>query len=423
VGSGDALDCEEGESITMNASVLPSISGNSLSNINGCFISSEHNNTDNGLKYRNYEFRIHPYQFGIDLIPSFGMDSNTSFNNAWLYFNRLDDNDSILHSFHLEGLLSAQGHNGAILHNFTTGCFARDINISVDFNSTAIGNTIYTYRWSDDNRTTFNPPLAQNTPELNTSAPIDINATSFTKGDITKLDGEMFFDFYSNIDKNISNPQNPIRITVRDMNITCGTPSECRMQADLNNAYETFGEEDFNRTVTHYYGRVFAPDYRGSSPLTARIYYEVFCDVCDRDDFNITGDLSSQGARWFINAHHNSLAQGRVRTEGVTNGFTSIGNTILGKQETGNNDITNGDETLLLTKNTDVVDRIEMLPDPWLVHNQYDENATTKDFIVEFLERSNWGGHGHVDSQGIDIIGKHVDDNITSERTNRRISW
>jgi len=420
-GNGDALDCEEGESYTIDASSLPTITGNSLSNINGCFISSEHENLDNGFKYRNYKFRIHPYQFGIDLIPSFGTDRNTSFDNAWLYFNRLDNNDSILHSFHLEGLLSAQGYNGAILHNFTTGCFARDINISVDFNSTMAGNAAYTYRWSDDNRTTFNPPLAQNTPELNTSVPIVINATSFTKGDIAKRDGEMFFDFYSNIDKNISNPQNPTRITVRDMNITCTTPAECRMQADLNNAYETFGEEDFNRTVTHYYGRVFAPDYRGPSPLTAKIYYEVFCDGCNRSDFNITGDLSAQGARWYINKHHNDINQGRVRTEGATLGFTSVGDTTLGKQET--DQIANGEETLSLTKATDATDRIKMLPDPWLIYNQYDENAITNDFAIEFLERSNWGGRGHVDSQGEEIIGKHVDNNTTSERTNRRISW
>jgi len=290
---------------------------------------------------------------------------------------------------------------------YDRNCYAKDINSTIEMlttkphgwggtnNSTAINRIRY---FDDGNTTTFRHA---------TDGEVILSSTdgNFTEGTANL---RALFNF----DRNISTPDMPFIISKNDFNITV---------VDTN---DTKGA-DFDRTIdkntTFYYGRVFAPDYRGPSPLTARIYYEVFCNDCNQSDFNIIGDLSAQGARWYINKHHNDIAQGRVRTEGATLGFTSVGDTDTGKPETDH--IANGEETLLLTKANDTTDRIKMLPDPWLIYNRYNENATTNDFIIEFLERSNWGGRGHVDRQGAEIIGKHVDDNTTSERTSRRISW
>ncbi|MCD8477909.1 MAG: hypothetical protein LRY68_08455 [Sulfurospirillum sp.] len=419
VGSGNALDCLSSSAVVQNTSTLPSISGSSLTRINGCWISSEHNNTDENLKYRDYNITAHPYHFLMPIIPSHGMSEDTNFTDAWVYMNDLNDTNDLTkiadinESIHFRGDIIAAGHDNTTMTNFVKGCYAKDVNLTLDHNFSRVPPVEYNYRLFDLNNSneviSIVPPQTES-PGLASAIEI-LDDGNFTKD----LIGAARINLNLNFDRNLSLPINPIIVTYKSLDVQCKNDEDnnCTMQADLKSNHTTEGNltmEDTN--LTHYYGRVYSTDYREESPIVTTIRYEVYCDQnCNPDDFNITGVQSPTSLRWYQNTLHVN-ADGNV----TTNGFTSVGTTLINNANAATSgNIVNGLENNTLSNATaPYTDRIQMRPSSWLLYNLYNPNAITNDFNVEFISSGNWAGDGE--------LGKTVDINAT-KRTNRRMEW
>lgn len=402
VGSGNALDCLSSSAVVQNTSTLPSISGSSLTRINGCWISSEHNNTDENLKYRDYNITAHPYHFLMPIIPSHGMSEDTNFTDAWVYMNDLNDTNDLTkiadinESIHFRGDIIAAGHDNTTMTNFVKGCYAKDVNLTLDHNFSRVPPVEYNYRLFDLNNSneviSIVPPQTES-PGLASAIEI-LDDGNFTKD----LIGAARINLNLNFDRNLSLPINPIIVTYKSLDVQCKNDADnnCTMQADLKSNHTTEGNltmEDTN--LTHYYGRVYSTDYREESPIVTTIRYEVYCDQnCNPDDFNITRVQSPTSLRWYQNTLH-------VNDDGnvTTNGFTSVGTTLINYANAATSgNIVNGLEgnTLSLANGTPApyTDRIQMRPFSWLLHNLYNPNAITNDFNVEFIRSGNWVGKG-----------------------------
>ncbi len=421
VGFGNALDCKENSSITQNSSMLPSISGNTLTNINGCTIdTNNHDNNEAGLKYRDYNVSSHPYRFSLLLTPSYGVNNNNDFTNAWVYMNDLNDtNDIHKHadmneSMHFRGTISATGYDNTSMSNFVTGCYAQDINISMDHTYSRMPPMPYQYRLFDLNST---DDIISIVPKLTTN-PGDANTTIvLSEGNFTKdLNGAIKINQHLNFDRNTSNPINPIVVIFNDLNTTCKQNPDCTMQADLKSGYTTEGNLTVDVNVTHYYGRAYSTDYRGPSAIDTTIRYEVYCKDCNKTDLNITGAQSPTSLNWYQNMRHDALTDGNISV------FTSVSagtakETTINPITTPVGGITHGLESYnahLTNANAPYTDRIRMTPSSWLLYNPFNAAATTNDFNVEFTRSGNWAGEGN--------LGRTVDLN-TSTRTNRRMEW
>lgn len=277
--------------------------------------------------------------------------------------------------------------------NYTAGCFARNINYTISL----INNPT---TWLNGTPTAINriryfeDGITSNFENNNTIGASEFSSTegNFTNGTASNL--TMLF----NLTRTANLPDEPFNISKNDFNITT---------IDVNG---TIGV-DFNRSIdqntTFYYGRVYAPDYRGVSPIAASIYYEVYCNDCNRTTFNITGNQSPNSFMWYQNLLHTALGSGSVTL------FSPLGTTTV--NPTATNAINTGTEPNTLTNaNAPYTDRIRMTPSPWLLYNPFNAGATTNDFNVEFQSPGNWAGQGD--------LGQTVDVNASS-RTNRRIEW
>jgi len=278
--------------------------------------------------------------------------------------------------------------NNATATNYTAGCYSRDVNFTVSL----INNPTNWLNGLPDAKTRikyFDDGVHTSFDNNNTVGSAEFNATQseFLNGTASNL-GVKF-----NFVRSTTLPDEPFRIKKNDFNISV---------QDTNNIIGN----DFNRTtdqnVTFYYGRVHAPDQRFVSAIgAAQVYYEVYCDGCNKADFNITGDESIDSINWFKNMLHDNLNDGNVSL------YDSIGSTII--NPTGSTNITDGNESLTLNANHTLPykDKINITSSPWLIYNP-------TDFIVEFYGAGNWAGQG--------IQGKTVDLNI-SKRQNKRLDW
>lgn len=419
VGSGNALDCESNNSIVQTTVTLPSISGSSLAGINGCLISTNnHNNNDANLKYRDYNITSHPYRFIVGSLPSYRITADNNFTNGWLYMNDINNSADINHSMHFRGDITAAGYDGNITSNFVTQCYARDVNLTLDHNySSAVLPVAYQYRLIDLNATndaiSTIPPLANNFPgDANaTITTINISEGNFTKTQI----GATRIDLNLNFDRNVITPINPIIVYYKELNATCSNDLNCTMQANLKNDYATDGNLTMLDTnLTHYYGRVYSTDYRGSSPINnTAIRYEVYCKDCNRTVFNINGAQSPTSLSWYTNILHVNTSDGNVSQ--FTSATVNLSKkTTISNQNTST--LTTGLDTnhTLTNANAPYTDRIQMTPSTWLLYNPFNTGTATNDFTVEFTRAGNWAGQGR--------LGETVDIN-TSVRTNRRMEW
>ena len=434
VGSGNALDCWKDNAFVQKTVTLPSISGSSLANINGCIITTQdHNNTDTNIKYRDYNIFSHPYQFLLaGVIPSHGMDANNTFGrNAWVYMNDINHAQDINESMHFRGDIIAAGFNGQRLSNFVAQCYARDINVTLDYNVSR--NTDL----PDHRYRLINRDLAGNNisaiPSLNLSpaqAFADGNTTIvIADGNFTKtLTGAARIDLNLNFDRNISRPVNPIRVGYEDINATCNDAvQDCQMQADLRSTFQTRGIRDVNSSLTYLYGRVYSTDYRGPSPINdTTIRYEAYCTnsvtgyaMNCLNDFNMTTQ-SPLSVTWFRNFAHTN------RDGNVTNFASQGGGTVIANFNTSTiNTGLDNNHSLSLAGGTAApyTDTIRMTPSPWLLFNLTNPNAITNDFIVEFTALSGWSGEGNVDRvEGRKTVGSFTNDQNVTHST-KKMNW
>jgi len=277
--------------------------------------------------------------------------------------------------------------------NYTAKCYARNIDYTlalINNKNLSTSTTQNRVRYFDDDTTS----------NLEDNATVGQATFSSTEGNFTNgIAANLAISL--NFTRTINTPDEPFKIARNDFNITS--------VIDQNN---TTGS-DFNRTndqnATFYYGRVYSTDYRGQSPITATIRYEVYCKDCNTSAFAAIGTQSPTSLTWYQNPLH-------VIADGNVTAFTPRG--ITGVAPLASNNINNGLENNTLTNNAvnnaPYTDTIQMTPSPWLLFNLYNAGAVTNDFSVEFTRSGDWAGQGS--------LGQTVDVN-TSTRTNKRMEW
>lgn len=301
----------------------------------------------------------------------------------------------------LDDITPATDNDNPTAQNYTANCFARDINTSIALITLPANNEWLTNDSNATERINFFEDKVTTHSELNATGR---SRLSTREGNFTDGIANIMINF--NFDRNISTPEEPFHIAKNDFNIT--------QIIDQNN---TIGS-DFNRTIdqnsTFYYGRVYSTNYRGQSPITTAIRYEVYCKNCAPMAFQAIGAQSPESLMWYQNPLH-------VTTDGNVTAFVAVGNSIIANPNA--NTITNNtglDTTHALSlpngTNAPYTDRIHMRPttSPWLLHNLSNPLATTNDFMVEFTQTGQWAGQGD--------LGRTVDVNA-SVRTNRRMEW
>lgn len=288
---------------------------------------------------------------------------------------------------------------------YDKNCFAKDIDLTLQLLNNPAD---WEYPTSAASRILFQSDNDTTTRVL--TQPRDGNVTiTSSEGNFTNGANQMTLFF--NFDRNISQAQNPFNILRSDFNIT-----------KVENSAGVKGE-DINRTIADtsarfYYGRIHAPwdYYRGPSPLSTRIYYEVYCDGCNRLLYGINGDESIDSMNWFINPLHVNTDLGEVPAPHVpstTGNYRSVsGDSTMQGAVTFN---ANGTEDVVWTNpNAPTIDRIELYADSWLIFNAFNPNADNNDYNIEFTGDGNWAGEG--------ALGEVSELNI-SNRVNKRLEW
>ena len=410
-------DCQEGSTTT---TVL-------YNKYYGCTIGTNHGSDNSGDNfYQDHDVEFFPYKFDMNgLTLSYGQDDNTTFDaNTFLYMADMAVDDNM--SLHINGSVRAVGYNNSTLSNFVNNCYAKPISLTI--NKSAISGRVAF-------QSTFNTFNQSGVSNLVSSIPTpwikDMNSTtgvwqvpieSFDKN----MTGSIEITQNLNFDRNQTNAVNPERLTFFTYGANCITPTNCKMNADLNTAYETKGSMDLNQTapnnnanisITYLYARSHAPTYRFLNPSNdALIYYETFCNgaACDKnllpngDDSNTTND-----PRWYINTNHTS----NYGTAGIVNqkGFAPNAGPVDSTTPNGNHQdfvTLNYDET----KGYPYKTTMQMNSSSWLIYNKYNPTTDKNEFTVEYdSSTDSWAG--------ISETNTTTKDDDTTNRTNRRIMW
>ena len=287
-------------------------------------------------------------------------------------------------SAHVSMTITALNFENNPTENFTTNSWENPVNVNIDINTTG-------------------------TPTLNKN---DINSTSnigFVSGVKTIVWNESnnSKNLMFNFDRNTTIPHQPFKVLSNEVNIT----TISRFTAPTSGAIKDINSSIVpDQNTTFYYGRVHAPDQRFDDDNgVAEVYYEIYCDDCNKTDMNIDGNESIDSINWFTNTLH-------VNSDGNISRYKSSSDVKFGttNHDTANNtqdniaNITNGKEPItLVAPSTPYKDKIDMTSNSWLISNP-------TDFMVEFYGTGNWAGQG--------IQGKTIDLNI-SKRQNKRLDW
>ncbi len=395
--------------------------------LNGCNISSNHTNDNANLVYNDIDVTLHPYKFDLNSITqSFGIDNNTTLNaNSFIYmadtsFNNNQDENL---SFHLNGSINAVGYDGVALSNFTSGCYAKPINIDINNSDTTLsdvaGNAV-AYQAKLHNLDINTTLISADTIDVdetthNTPMQIQVPTSNFTK----PLNGSINTRLNLNFNRVNNIAVNPIRVNYDSYNVECTDAiNDCTFSADLGTK-TTKASLDIDQNITHYYGRTHAPLYRYTGPSgDGLIYYEVFCNGAGCDKTLLQDGVNSKyndDPRWFINTQHSASL-------GTANAVTQKGSraNITATNTNGNNIATgNHPDSFTFTYDASLgypyKATMQNNASRWLIYNPYNANDTTNEFNIEYdTSATDWSGVNQTDSST---------SNEGASRTNRRSMW
>ncbi|MDD3816907.1 MAG: hypothetical protein PHI89_02370 [Thiovulaceae bacterium] len=454
-------DCKVGTSQTYPRNTFINISDITNASLNGCEIKSTHTNPTTASQFVDYNVTFHPFKIDTSsVLLTVGINDAIAAAGSFVYtnsfiqpngviYNAVDDYNTTM-AVTYSGWLRAIGYDDSTLSNFVTGCYAKDLNVSLG-NLNAEHNTMsgvpvpYQYRLhiKDENGT-----VTATTPELtnldvNVTQEIEIYplATHFNKN----LNGGI--DFYLNLNyyKNISDPMNPKQIAYRPQfnRVSCLNQLQCGFHIydpktntftvpmpnpatslTVKTQSDNYDEAEFaigippipNVTITHYFGRSYTPRQRYAQQTgVAPIFYEVYCNQNGNTALLQPNSLPSQeaspSARWYLNQSHigNTYANPTTVTQKTSSRVT-------GTDTTGNHP----DSTSLTydgSRGFPYTTTMQHNADSWLIYNKDNPNALANEFEVEFIGGQDGSWAGRTDTNATTDISN------TAPVTNRRIMW
>ncbi|BCD62675.1 hypothetical protein NitYY0826_C1558 [Nitratiruptor sp. YY08-26] len=335
---------------------------------------------------------ITPFKTAVTVVPHhFAINANYyDFNKSSFTYISNNFNMASL----LELSITAKDKDNSTTQNYNKDCYAKNIDINISHSQVPDGLSKILY--SLDKNTIFTNNKTH-----------DINFTNWTK-DIftTESNGTANLTVYINFDRNLSNPINPFKFAIQDINIS-----------DEDNVT---GESSLNEDVSFYYGRVHAPDASvnkfSTNNAKVNLYYEVY-DPNRSDPAGIEGNESIDDLGWYVNTAHTQTSFGKVFNIYYKNSdILSAANAPLSKATL--QGYSNGTQKLIFSydgsKEYPFRARLNINASSWLIYNQFDNNATTNSFSVLFVHSGIWHGVGDF---------KQTDEINSSKEEERRINW
>ena len=319
-------------------------------------------------------------------IPShFALSDIDLFNNNGSTYTYISND--LNQSAHLNVLVIAQNDNNITTQNFSSNLWENPVNILFNV------NTLHT-------------------PVVNI---IDINNNSnlgFYGGSIsidyladTNISQQLKFNFA----RTINTPWDPFVVQGSDINMTATSA----YTSSLSNTAIVTGTSIGDQNATFVYGRTHAPRYRfSSSSANAQIYYEVYCDSsCNKAILPtlLSTQESIDSINWYQNLAHNNT------TDGVIN---SIMQNISPAYITSSLPSSTSPAIVTLAYSGTTfpyTSTIQVFPSVWLIYNQYNVDANSNDFQVEFYNiDTKWTGHKNT---------SNTVDSVANTTTNKRVFW
>lgn len=285
---------------------------------------------------------------------------------------------------------------------FDKNCYAKDTDIDISFIATpplwsdTVKSAKKSVKYSD-----INDVNLQRVYVSDENVKFKLKKDAFTNGLASVNVG-------FNFEKNITKPLQPFNITNLDFNIT-------KVQAG-----STIGS-DTNKTIadsnaTFFYGRVWAPDVVGRSPVKTNINFEVFCDIKNGCDNNLYGlnEANFINDKWYLNKVHNNAILGKIyniKEQQYQNAYQTKVLTL--------GTFSNGYMKDVVLKNNNsgepsYTDTMEIAPSYWLLYNFVTDTEITNNFEVTFTKRGKWVGEGEVG---------HTVGERGPAQVNRRAKW
>ncbi|OHE19299.1 MAG: hypothetical protein A2540_04175, partial [Sulfurimonas sp. RIFOXYD2_FULL_37_8] len=361
------VDSAKGDCITESNSTTPDVNGKV-----GCLIRSTFNPV------------LIPDHFGVTSII-------TNHGNGFTYLSS-DLNTSAI----LNISTTAQSLSGTTTQNYNSGCYAKATDYNIVYDNLAIT--------PNGNLTTLNF-FETNT---STSGVININSSlvlSNLSSSIfsTDANGTGNVSIQINFDRNATKVVNPFILNISDVNVTDTDAVQGNSTIDTN--------------ATFLFGRTHASRqrYEGTAG-TANIYFETYCFGAGCNKALLPNGVNSKrvdDVRWFINEDHNPANNGVIGTVKQKDGtVTTADDKINITAQTNGNPST---ASLFYNQNSyPYKATMEGSASSWLIQNEFNANATTNEFQVEFDNIGDW-------------TGEHNTSTITTSPNkatiNRRIMW
>lgn len=286
-------------------------------------------------KHYNVDIAFKPYAFSIENASLINQPKTA---HNYVYMND-DLTTNLGMSVHLSTDVVARGEKGTLLSNFSMSCFAKEVKLSIDYNSTTTEGT-FSNAILDNNGQAIDSTLMV---KHNGEQPIELNQKLDESITLAKEDfldpnkGMSNLELLYNIKKPYNQTMNPISINFISMEANATSDSSSTVN---NKTWLPSGEEDLNQTRYFYFTRI-APDLENYSnsytkTLNTPVTIELFCDqnrtwCTDMISNNGLNSTNTQDG-WYTAQHHDILTDGTIDAFVVSEGnnvvVTDINNTF-----------------------------------------------------------------------------------------------
>jgi len=318
-----------------------------------------------------------PKKFDVDY--SIGYEGNVTFA---MFSNSVDEMNSRL-KLHIKALNA----KNKVTKRYTKNGYSYDCNLTFDqvINKNS-AHKMY-YKFGSDEKVV---DIVNNPKKL-----------YFTLGKDNFIKGEFIGDIKESFSRVKNLPEDPIELDTLGVDI-------------VDNNYTTVtGSKNSLAKSFHYYARAHvapSPIKVNGTSVDANVFYEVYCQSCDKSVFTVANNSSSlDSVYWYIIPQSLYLGRGVCDIKNSIDSLNHDGN-IISMQRLSPNKIE------IKVNKTPYKNKIIYTPKyEYLLFDRVNSSVTNHKFIVDFASgNSVWAGEGN--------IGTTVDTNI-STNTNMGLSW
>jgi len=383
--------------------------------------------------YFDLKQEAYPYRFDISGITKGGgpqLDKN------FVYYNTLSndpypfgfgDTGELGMSYNIKGKIKAVDYDGSTVKNFTAECFAKDVDISVNYqylsgvpNGEYNSNLIYTLTNIDDKgqeyRTVNTQSILNRILPLPASKDDKIMAIHIQqKADFLQaMEGELETRIGYNFERKISHPTDP-----RLMNFSAFTVQlknqPVKLYANMSDSYKVRASDDaMDTNITFIYGyakpNLFLYDQITENTVNTPIMIVAYCNMTEQEcrergleeiTSGMLTDVATKSNNLYIVEKHDPFAgYGDVylSTDPLVATVTSNPQFFQGYAE--NIVVTDAGTQRPNTANIQISNNTAR----WLIYNEAQENTPTPFYKVRFIGKSGWSGSGKTGH----IVGGHI---------------